>query len=56
MWAVPWPINTGFDEGSRYNTLLQISVGQEEIDEARCCVPASSCAPGEVKCSHVVCP
>lgn len=44
MWAVPWPINTGFDEGSRYNTLLQISVGQEEIDEVRCCVPASCCA------------
>ena len=35
VWAVPWPIDTGFDEGSRYNTLLQISVGQEEIDEVR---------------------
>ena len=50
MWAVPWPINTGFDEGSRYNTLLQISVGQEEIDEVRCSMPASSCSIGGITC------
>lgn len=46
VWAVPWPINTGFDEGSRYNTLLQISVGQEEIDEVRCSLPAFLVLPG----------
>jgi len=43
VWAVPWPINTGFDEGSRYNTLLQISVGQEEIDEVRTLAMALTC-------------
>ena len=31
--AVDWPISFEFSEDSRYNTLLQISVGQEEVDE-----------------------
>lgn len=31
--AVEWPITFEFSEDSRYNTLLQISVGQEEVDE-----------------------
>jgi hypothetical protein len=30
---VPWPISTEYGEESRYNTLLQISIGQEEVDE-----------------------
>ena len=33
VMAVQWPITFGFSEDSRYNTLLQISVGQEEVDE-----------------------
>ena len=52
MWAVPWPINTGFDEGSRYNTLLQISVGQEEIDEVWCSLSASHCGVGDLKLAY----
>ena len=31
--AVEWPITFEFSEDSKYNTLLQISVGQEEVDE-----------------------
>ena len=30
---VTWPITHEYSEDSRYNTLLQISVGQEEVDE-----------------------
>ena len=30
---VPWPISTEYGEESRYNMLLQISIGQEEVDE-----------------------
>ena len=30
---VAWPISTEYGEESRYNTLLQISIGQEEVDE-----------------------
>lgn len=30
---VRWPISTEYGEESRYNTLLQISIGQEEVDE-----------------------
>ncbi len=33
VMAVEWPITFEFSEDSRYNTLLQISVGQEEVDE-----------------------
>ena len=33
VMAVEWPITVEFSEASRYNTLLQISVGQEEVDE-----------------------
>lgn len=33
VMTVEWPISTEFSEDSRYNTLLQISVGQEEVDE-----------------------
>jgi hypothetical protein len=33
VWEVPWPISTEYAEDSRYNTLLQISIGQEEVDE-----------------------
>ena len=50
VWAVPWPINTSFDEGSRYNTLLQISVGQEEIDEVR--ILAMGADMYEALCEH----
>ena len=30
---VPWPLSAEYAEDSRYNTLLQISIGQEEVDE-----------------------
>ena len=33
VMAVEWPITVEFSEECRYNTLLQISVGQEEVDE-----------------------
>lgn len=33
VMAVSWPISQGYSEESGYNTLLQISVGQEEVDE-----------------------
>lgn len=33
VMAVEWPITVEYSEASRYNTLLQISVGQEEVDE-----------------------
>ena len=33
VMAVEWPITFEFSEDSKYNTLLQISVGQEEVDE-----------------------
>ena len=33
VWAVEWPITAEFPEDSRYNTLLQISIGQEEVDD-----------------------
>lgn len=29
----PWPIPTEYAEEGRYNTLLQISIGQEEVDD-----------------------
>ncbi len=33
VWNVAWPISTEYAEDGRYNTLLQISIGQEEVDE-----------------------
>eukprot|EP00873_Tetraselmis_striata_P025428 jgi/Tetstr1/445692/TSEL_003495.t1 len=33
MWEIEWPIPTAVPEDSRYATLLQISVGQEDVDE-----------------------
>ncbi|KAG7673898.1 hypothetical protein KSW81_007078 [Nannochloris sp. 'desiccata'] len=33
MAAVPWPLPIDPDPESRYSTLLQISIGQEEIDD-----------------------
>ena len=33
VWNVTWPISTEYAEDGRYNTLLQISIGQEEVDE-----------------------
>lgn len=33
VWNVEWPISTEYAEEGRYNTLLQISIGQEEVDE-----------------------
>jgi len=33
VWSVAWPISTEYPEECRYNTLLQISIGQEEVDE-----------------------
>jgi hypothetical protein len=33
MAAVPWPLPAGYPPDCRYATLLQISVGQEEVDE-----------------------
>ena len=33
VMAVSWPISQEYSEESSYNTLLQISVGQEEVDE-----------------------
>ena len=30
---VPWPIPIEYSEEGRYNTLLQISIGQEEVDD-----------------------
>lgn len=30
---VAWPLSAEYAEDSRYNTLLQISIGQEEVDE-----------------------
>ncbi|KAK9845160.1 hypothetical protein WJX84_009764 [Apatococcus fuscideae] len=30
---VEWPLSAEYAEDSRYNTLLQISIGQEEVDE-----------------------
>eukprot|EP00884_Botryococcus_braunii_P004172 jgi/Botrbrau1/13756/Bobra.0056s0013.2 len=33
VWEVQWPINAEYAEGGRYNTLLQISIGQEDVDE-----------------------
>lgn len=33
MAAVPWPLPIELDPESRYSTLLQISIGQEEIDD-----------------------
>lgn len=33
VMGVTWPISTEYGEESRYNTLLQISIGQEEVDE-----------------------
>lgn len=33
MAAVPWPLPTEPDPESRYSTLLQISIGQEEVDD-----------------------
>ncbi|KAK9806524.1 hypothetical protein WJX73_006950 [Symbiochloris irregularis] len=30
---VPWPIPVEYGEDGRYNTLLQISIGQEEVDD-----------------------
>ncbi|GAB4814895.1 hypothetical protein N2152v2_001941 [Parachlorella kessleri] len=33
MMAVPWPLSSEYPEECRYSTLLQISVGQEEVDE-----------------------
>jgi hypothetical protein len=31
--SVEWPLQLEVDEGGRYSTLLQISVGQEEVDD-----------------------
>eukprot|EP00890_Picochlorum_soloecismus_P001828 jgi/Picsp_1/2646/NSC_00876-R1_gtpase activator nb4s evi5 (contains tbc domain) calmodulin-binding protein pollux (contains ptb and tbc domains) len=31
--SIEWPLQLEVDEGGRYSTLLQISVGQEEIDD-----------------------
>ncbi|RMZ55702.1 hypothetical protein APUTEX25_005743 [Auxenochlorella protothecoides] len=33
MVALPWPLPTDYPPDCRYSTLLQISVGQEEVDE-----------------------
>jgi Rab-GTPase-TBC domain len=33
MAAVPWPLPIDVDVESRYSTLLQISIGQEEVDD-----------------------
>jgi hypothetical protein len=33
MAAVPWPLAAEPPEEGRYATLLQISIGQEEVDE-----------------------
>lgn len=33
MWEVPWPISTVYPEGCRYDTLCQISIGQEDVEE-----------------------
>jgi Rab-GTPase-TBC domain len=33
IMTVPWPISTEYQEECRYNTLLQISIGQEDVDE-----------------------
>ena len=30
---VAWPISTVYPEGCRYDTLCQISIGQEEVEE-----------------------
>ena len=33
MWELQWPIPTAIPPDSRYATLLQISIGQEDVDE-----------------------
>jgi len=33
MTSIEWPLQLEVDEGGRYSTLLQISVGQEEVDD-----------------------
>ena len=35
MWDLQWPIPTDVTPDSRYATLLQISIGQEDVDEVR---------------------
>ena len=33
IMGVPWPMPVEYPEDGRYNTLLQISIGQEEVDD-----------------------